>query len=444
MAFADEVGQTLKALSAFPAAELIERVGAEGDPVLESGRTFQETIDLAEELIDTTHTLLREGKIEALPAPMGKQIRAALQSISTHSKTLASGTSQPQEFENQVETFHSRLWSPGLLHTLADLPGKDAKNKSLESLKRKGRRIVRELEAGTHFVSQLQAAVAELKTQAAEAAEYIADIEHNRTSVIESANNAATHAAQAETTQERTSKVQQEIARLRTEAKSHNDEVGALKEKVKLFFQEIDSNQTKLADLFSKAETGLEQNGKSTDTLVDRLTKLEEQIDLQLQKATGASLFHAFHARRKSISIAKWVWAALSVGSLAFSVWWGIFLAGEAQTLDAIFWVKLGATLPLLAVVVFCLTQYGRERRAEEQYAFKSALSLSLVPYKELIEGVGAEDLSPEYAKFLVETVAKIYSPPLGALEAKHESGDFVSLKGIKAVTDLVEKAVNR
>lgn len=108
------------------------------------------------------------------------------------------------------------------------------------------------------------------------------------------------------------------------------------------------------------------------------------------------------------------------------------------------FFVRLAGTLPILVLVVFCLQQYGRERRAEEEYAFKSAISLSLVPYKDLIERVIGLETDPEYSKFLTDTIRQIYNPPRLNKEAGSKSEDTKLLKGIQLLTDFADKLVDR
>jgi len=441
---ADEIREAIKQLDAFPSEALTNKADAEGDTALESGRTLQETIDLTEELIETTRNLLKDGRIAALPKQLAAPIKAALVAIKDQSTQLEAGSGSPQNMENQVEALHTRLWTPGLLHHLEELPGLHAKNRKLESLKRKGRRINKELEGGLPLVEDLRTAVKETEGERTRAAENAAKAVAKREEAEQAASDAASHSAAAETTLTRTTKLEAEVKQLREASQNSHDEIGALKEKVKLFFDDIDSNEERLNDLFARSTQQLDNHETRTDDLVGRNENLQEEIELQLQKATGASLFHAFHARREAISIAKWVWAIFSVGTLLSSVWWGVYLSDSAAgSPDAVFWVKLGATLPLLAVVVFCLSQYGRERRAEEEYAFKSALSLSLIPYKELVEGVESSDLSSEYAKFLVGTIGQIYAAPFTAKDLK-QSDNVVTLNAVETLTKMMDKGVNR
>ncbi len=147
--------------------------------------------------------------------------------------------------------------------------------------------------------------------------------------------------------------------------------------------------------------------------------------------------------RRRQITIAKWIWAGLSVAGLAFSVYWGAFLAHAAQNLDTAFFIKLGGTVPLVVLLLLSVTQYGRERRMEEEYAFKAALALSLTPYKELIEKLEADQQSdPEYAKFLVATIGQIFQRPSAPTDRDNPE-DLLSVKAMKELGNVVERVIS-
>jgi len=62
--------------------------------------------------------------------------------------------------------------------------------------------------------------------------------------------------------------------------------------------------------------------------------------------------------------------------------------------------------IPLAFLMVFTATQYKKERQAEEEYAFKSAISLSLEPYRDLLVRMRKEDQSEaDFVKKLMEEV---------------------------------------
>jgi hypothetical protein len=66
--------------------------------------------------------------------------------------------------------------------------------------------------------------------------------------------------------------------------------------------------------------------------------------------------------------------------------------------------------IPLAFLVGFAARQYSRERRAEEEYAFKSLISVSLEPYRNLIEKMNSG--SPEDKEFLKDLIRNIFDNP--------------------------------
>src|SRR6185437_4427208 len=112
----------------------------------------------------------------------------------------------------------------------------------------------------------------------------------------------------------------------------------------------------------------------------------------------------------------RWAWAiaALVVISAAVTIW----IAHEAQYYSVnsfAFWVKLSLTVPLGFALTFCTVQYSRERRLEEEYAFKSSISVSLNPYRDLIHSMLEKDSNVDQAKytdFVIESVKNVFTPP--------------------------------
>jgi hypothetical protein len=59
--------------------------------------------------------------------------------------------------------------------------------------------------------------------------------------------------------------------------------------------------------------------------------------------------------------------------------------------------------------------QYSKERRLEEEYAFKSNISISLNPYQELVSKLVDEKNKDELAKytaFIIDSISKVYTSP--------------------------------
>jgi hypothetical protein len=170
--------------------------------------------------------------------------------------------------------------------------------------------------------------------------------------------------------------------------------------------------------LNERSSETIEANKKKTESLVEELAKLKDQVREQIQQATGFTLFGAFQSRQNKIATSKnfWVWAiaVLIVISAGVTVW----IAHEAQYYranDFAFWVKLSLTVPLGFAITFCTVQYSRERRLEEEYAFKSSISVSLNPYRDLIHSMLEKDGTidqAKYTEFVIDSVRNVFTPP--------------------------------
>lgn len=441
--FNDEFPEALESLRGVPSNQVKDRAKSEGETVLASGRTPPEVLDLVQELTEVLDDIWKNDRFVRVPQQFKGTIINSVNQLVGMANQYGAGQKPFQEVEKRVDALHNQLWQYNLIDRIDELPGFEQKNEKLEFLKRKGRRIIRELKKGipkrdeiiaaAEQVAESQQRVEDLKGEVAQASQ---DASQNLSATKAALNQTQQHLAEAE-------RLETQIENAEKRARQAANETEALKAKINQYHEEVDTYQEKLEGITKKAETAVAQNTAATEKLVSRNKDLAGQIEKQLQKATGASLFSAFHERRKVISVAKWIWGGVSVLSLMFTVGWGVYLAESTTALNALFYTKLGATVPLLALVVFALSQYGRERRAEAEYAFKAALSLSLVPYKELIEGLGAEAGDEKYATFLVETIGQIYQAPRMSSD---ESGgrNAVPLRGIKEITNLIEKAVNR
>jgi len=242
-------------------------------------------------------------------------------------------------------------------------------------------------------------------------------------------------------TQTATSNFQAEIE---TKLEATLEKVGTASSKLHTDAQaKLEELETKLNQRSSET---IETNQKKTEVLVDELAKLKDQIREQIQQATGFQLFGAFQSRQNEIAKSKdrWAWAiaALVVISAAVTIW----IAHEAQYYSVnsfAFWVKLSLTVPLGFALTFCTVQYSRERRLEEEYAFKSSISVSLNPYRELIQSIvdkGGTDLS-KYTDFVIDSVRNVFTPPTDKVfEREKKSG--LTEKTLKQTAEIIGSVV--
>jgi|SRR5882762_1815826 len=213
----------------------------------------------------------------------------------------------------------------------------------------------------------------------------------------------------------------------------------------------LSQSQEKLTELEQKlairSEETVEANQKKTQELIAELAKLKDQIREQIQQATGFQLFGAFQSRQNEIAKSTTIWvyaiAALVVISAGVTIW----IAHEAQFYSAnnfAFWVKLSLTVPLGFAITFCTVQYGRERRLEEEYAFKSSVSVSLNPYRDLVHSIlekdGQVDQS-KYTDFVIGSVTNVFTPPTDKVFDSNKESGFTQ-KTFKQTAEIIGAAV--
>ena len=77
------------------------------------------------------------------------------------------------------------------------------------------------------------------------------------------------------------------------------------------------------------------------------------------------------------------------------NVWWQAFAINTLKSIPAIF------------LLLFSINQYRKERNFQEEYAFKSAVALTIDAYASRITDVANKD------RLIMETVLSIYKTPI-------------------------------
>lgn len=152
--------------------------------------------------------------------------------------------------------------------------------------------------------------------------------------------------------------------------------------------------------------------------LTAHLNDLEGQIKDQIEKAVGYSLFGAFQKRQESIVTSKTFWQNALFACVLAGVGLGVYFIwafSHAVTFNYAYLVKLTLSLPVIYAISFCSIQYGKERRLEEEYAFKAGISVSLNPYQELVGKLVDLKVPEERAKytdFIITSITSVFSSP--------------------------------
>ncbi len=213
-----------------------------------------------------------------------------------------------------------------------------------------------------------------------------------------------------------------------------------------------------LRDFTTKSATAVqtfvdagEELVKSGDTelkrLVGQLDELEGRIRDSIERATGFTLFHAFQRRQLDIAKSKRFWGialVVAVGVSLLASGGFIYSLQYVQNYNAAFYLKLSISIPLIYAIAFCNVQYSRERRLEEEYAFKSSVSISLDPYQRLVGTLvdkGNQEEVAKYTSFIISAVNRVFTSPTDPI-SESPGGKNYAEKIIKAVGDVIEPVV--
>lgn len=161
----------------------------------------------------------------------------------------------------------------------------------------------------------------------------------------------------------------------------------------------------------------------------ERNTYLDELIGREV----GASLFETFKQRKieldKPVNFWKWSVPVMAV----ITVIWIAFLFKDFASIKDLTqkYIILGLnsikTIPALILTYFAINQYRKERNFQEEYAFKSAVALTISEYANKISTPENKD------KLIMDSVNSVFHTPIEKKVAKTDVNSFnETLKTVK------------
>lgn len=187
----------------------------------------------------------------------------------------------------------------------------------------------------------------------------------------------------------------------------------------------------------------VEQLKSTTTELVKTNESLVEEIKNQLGIAAGASLSHTFDDRKKDLENStrrwlKWLIADIIVLFIvAFFVFWEL---KSNPTLTPNFFLKFTLSFPFIYAAFFFHSQFNKEKQLLEEYAFKSAVSLSLEAYRQLLEDEfdGNQDKT-EKVKFMTGVINKIYTSPRESIAVHPDKEENIEISILNKVVNIIK-----
>lgn len=204
-----------------------------------------------------------------------------------------------------------------------------------------------------------------------------------------------------------------------------------------------------MKEFIQKSDQSVSSGNEKLARLIGQLNELEDRIRAAIERATGFTLFHAFQERQVQIAESKKFWGkALAtcvivavVASAVFIYWFS-----DLKEVTLSFFLKLSFTIPLIYAIAFCNLQYSRERKLEEEYAFKSSVSISLEPYQKLVDSLvdhSNKDELAKYTEFIIQSVNRVFTSPTDPVFGDGQPEKTSVEKIIKAVGGAIGTATD-
>ena len=206
--------------------------------------------------------------------------------------------------------------------------------------------------------------------------------------------------------------------------KDHNWELFELKESLTLKMNDAEDRDRQFAEKMESAQSLIDQacariseiDSMTENSLKDVqacLTTSSEKVE-KIKKMTdfvgGGSLGSSFSKRKRSLGCKARLWLFLSLVLFGGCSWWiyNVFTRFGVHTDSVWADVVINVAMSSMAVfaLIFALWEYGKERKLQEEYAFRETIVLTLTACLEQLDACNRDDVK----KLLSDTVEKLCS----------------------------------
>lgn len=256
-----------------------------------------------------------------------------------------------------------------------------------------------------------------------------------------------------------------EIASLLNTSISNNEKINSVLNNQQIKFKEynqildnlkedIDITSTRFVATVNQAETNIQEfEAKQTlfkshlDIIESKKSYFEERnnyLDNLIGREVGASLFETFKQRKIELEnpVEFWKWAVpimsiVTVGWIFF-LFYNFTISGNFNENCLLFALNTLKTIPAVILTYFTINQYRKERNFQEEYAFKSAVALTISEYANRLTSSENKD------KLIMDAVTGIFISPIERKlkEAELKNNSFnETVKSLKdTLSELADK----
>lgn len=231
-----------------------------------------------------------------------------------------------------------------------------------------------------------------------------------------------------------------ELSKTKDKLADENELIENARREIEAFKSEVERKITEFTEKNDDFVEKLDFVESKRKFFEDRLKYLEELIGREV----GASLFETFKQRKNELNFSVNFWKyAVPVMTVAIIVWiYFLFNGIEPKSTDpetakvVINWeeyiVNTLKLVPAVILLFFTIRQYRKERDFQEEYAFKSAVALTIDAYSKKITSPEKRD------EMIISSVGSIFQTPIKTKQGRESLKSKSMLEGIEAVKDTV------
>lgn len=197
--------------------------------------------------------------------------------------------------------------------------------------------------------------------------------------------------------------------------KKKNDVQDAFFSTQKELLAEIERIQNERTKKIDKLIVDFNSNLDFVESKKEFFEERNNYLNELIGREVGASLFETFKQRKSELEspVGKWLLIVIGMSVLTFLAILTIFTNGfglfgsiPVDFTPTILITNSIKTLPFFFLLFYSISQYNKERNFQEEYAFKSAVALTIKAYADIIQ---KDELKDE---LIINSVNGIYKSP--------------------------------
>jgi hypothetical protein len=209
-------------------------------------------------------------------------------------------------------------------------------------------------------------------------------------------------------------------------------------------FKSIETDWNKIENELKESQNQTKINFEKSKEHVEYTESRKSEIELLTGMAADGALGSKFHEREKKLTDKIPFWRNAIIGMTILSIGWVVVVFTCIPAKFDNEWVNLGVNLlktaPAFILLGFVFKQYSKERNLEEEYAFKSAVAMTLTAYSRML-AEGDRDPNKSRQEMLLKSISNLYTEPKIHVEKSETTFSF-NTKHLKESVDGLKETV--